>query len=247
MADITFICCYNNRKSYDSLVNSIYKIDPETIILGIDNQDSIYKSCSNAFNSIINRVKTKFVAFIHQDIIFFHKDSLNKIINYLNQIEISDLVGVAGAREEGKYCRKVLSNIVHGNKKTVAGDKLLGMEPCMTLDECLVFGYTEYFVQNPFDEKLCDNWHLYFVEQCLRTGIHGGHSYVCDIELYHKSKGNVRSDYVKGFYKLCKNYKKDYPYIATCCASSRTTFPYLQMSCLVILGSIFKRRVLKIK
>lgn len=247
MADITFVCCYNDVNAFNKLVDNINYQDLDVSIIGIDNSSNKFTSCSSAYNSVIKKITTKYVAFSHQDISFIHSNTINQIIFYLSQTGTNDLIGVAGAKEEPLYKRKVLSNVIHGTEKSHAGSPFTGIEKCMTLDECLLFGHTEYFISNPFNEELCNNWHLYCVEQCLRTQINGGNVYVCDIEMLHESKGKVRSNYVRGFYKLCRYYHKQFPYITTCCASSRTTVPHLIGNCLIIEGSIFKRQVLKIR
>jgi len=247
MDTITIVCCFNDAEAYESLTRSIYDQDCDAVILGVNNSDSSFKSCSSAYNSVLKLIQTKYVAFVHQDIVFLHADSIRKMVSFLNDVDQVDIIGVAGAKEDGKYNRKVLSNIVHGNNMESAGDHFNGIEKCMTLDECLIFGYTDYFVCNPFDETICDNWHLYSVEQCLRTSLHGGQPYVCEIDLFHKSKGRVSSSYVLSFFKLCYRYRKDYPYITTCCASSRTSLPHLLKTCLIIEGSIIKRKILKRK
>ncbi len=245
MSDITFVCCYNDNRSFEDLVNCINSQNCDSEIIGIDNSSYSFMSCSSAFNSILNNIETKYVAFIHQDIIINDVDTVNKMLSYLDKVEVSDLLGVAGARLNNSNKRIVLSNITHGVGHEQAGESLVGFQECMTLDECLVFGYSEYFINNPFDEILCDNWHLYFVEQCLRTQSHGGHVYVCDLPLYHKSKGNISYKYVNGFFKLCRKYRKNFDYITTCCASSKTDFIKLFFTCLIILGSVFKHKIVK--
>lgn len=245
MFDITFVCCYNNYAAFNRLEDALKKQSSIATIIGIDNCSASFRSCSSAYNSVLNSIKTKYVAFIHQDIVFLSNDTVSLIIEYLKKTSEYDLLGVAGAVEEIKFTSKVYSNIIHGKNKTNAGSTFQGMRECMTVDECLIFGHTRFFINNHFDEKTCDNWHLYSVELCLRTKANKGKVYACDIYLYHESKGTLSHKYVQGFYNLCRYYHKTYPFITTCCASSRTAFPFLIKTCFVIEGSIFKRRIIK--
>ncbi|MBQ9527405.1 MAG: hypothetical protein IJR68_07320, partial [Fretibacterium sp.] len=190
-----------------------------------------YTSCAAAYNSVIHDVDTKYVIYSHQDIRLKEKDTLEKFVRYLDRLNQDDLLGVAGIRfddEDGIY-----SNIVQIYSKTgklhLAGAAYVeGMIPCDTLDECFFGGYTEHFLKHPFDEKLCDSWHLYAVERCLNTKVEGRKEgkenavYVCDVLLFHLSSGNVNSAFVKGFCKICKHYASDFPVIKTTCAGSKT-------------------------
>ena len=95
------------------------------------------------------------------------------------------------------------------------------MRACDSLDECFFGGHTAHFKKNPFDEKLCDNWHLYGVERCLHTRWHGGNVYVCDVALIHHSTGHINHAYNENFRRLAKRYA-GMRCIRTVCGSSKT-------------------------
>ncbi|MBQ3447563.1 MAG: hypothetical protein IJG37_07970 [Synergistaceae bacterium] len=85
-----------------------------------------------------------------------------------------DIVGVAGVRfdEAG-----VITNIRHkwryrNGEISYAGSRRVegGMMTCGTVDECFFGRHTEHFREYPFNEDLCNDWHLYAAEACLHVG-----------------------------------------------------------------------------
>lgn len=225
MKDITIICCWNDKKQYQRLIDSIKIQDIKVNIIGIDNRNQVYRSCSRALNDAIYQVNTKYVLFSHQDIIFNSPTALNRILAYLNCINESDILGVAGSSFNSIY---VKTNVLVGNCDELeygGTERVNGIEECNTLDECLFGGYTEYFRKTKFDESICYGWHLYAVEICLRTMYNGGKIYVCDVELIHKSKGKLDYSYNEMYRLLCKKYSGSYKYLRTpCCYYSGTSF-----------------------
>ena len=146
-----------------------------------------------------------------------------------------EIFGVAGAVEDdSKQAREhtcVLSKVRHGRKQAVAGEReYSGMAGCETVDECFFGGHTDFFLHHPFDEKLCDNWHLYGVERCMYTRAKGNKVYVCDIPLIHTSTGTISRAYNKGFYRVAKRYAGEdegegttsLKWLRTVCGSSQT-------------------------
>ena len=145
MKDITIICCWNDKKQYQRLIDSIKIQDIKVNIIGIDNRNQVYTSCSRALNDAIYQVNTKYVLFSHQDIIFNSPTALNRILAYLNCINESDILGVAGSSFNSIY---VKTNVLVGNCDELeygGTERVNGIEECNTLDECLFGGYTEYF------------------------------------------------------------------------------------------------------
>ena len=107
-----------------------------------------------------------------------------------------------------------------------------GMMECDTLDECFFGGHTEHFSRHPFDEKLCDNWHLYALESCLRTkALLGGKVWCCDVPVIHLSTGNYAPNLQYGFYKVCRKYAKYFPFVRTTYGTHRTDFLHLFPNC----------------
>ena len=224
MSSVTIICCYNNINLYSRFCNSIRNQDIEIDIVGIDNCNNTFSSCSKAYNYALKRVNTKYVIFSHQDIEFVERDTVSKFAKCLCCLKENDILGVAGRKEGGKC---VITNIKHGKNLSYAGgQRVRELETCQTVDECFFGGYSSYFKINCFDEIICNNWHLLATEQCLRTLSRGGNVYVCDLRMIHYSSGKVNHVYNHEIYQLSKKYKKYFSYVSTSCRNSKTSFPF---------------------
>ena len=81
-----------------------------------------------------------------------------------------------------------------------------------------------------FDETLCDNWHLYAVEQCLYHRMTGGKVYVFPCQIHHLSKGKINLKYMDGLVMLSKHYHSNFLYIWTTCYKIRCSV----LGCLVL-------------
>ena len=232
MSDVTIVCCYNDEKMYQDFVSTVKAQSVPCEIIGIDNRGNrAFTSCASAYNSVIDRVRTKFVVYSHQDILLEEPESMGKFVSYLGKTGHDDILGVAGSRFDSP---SGFSNIAHRNSQTgeiVHGPSSFpecGMIECDTVDECFFGGHTEHFRENPFDEKVCDNWHLYAAESCLNTKTsRGGKVYVCDVYLFHRSSGRISPEFQWGFYKLCRKYASHYPFIKTTCGAQWTDFAHL--------------------
>ncbi len=237
MDKITIVCCWNKFSQYERLIESIEKQNISVNIIGIDNSKQIFESCSKALNSVLPHVKTKYVLFSHQDIIFNKNNDLQRILKYLDGINQNDILGFAGVSFNNQFV-KTNVRIGDSSKGKYGGSiRVHGLEECDTLDECIFGGYTTFFLNHPFDETICNSWHLYTVEMCLRTKINQGKVYICDIELFHDSWGNIDISYIKNFYKICKKYKNEYKFIRTpCCFYSGTSF--------ILRGTYFLKKYL---
>lgn len=237
---ITVVCCYNDLAQYQALEKSLEGQNTECTLLGIDNRGQRFSSCAAALNSAAAQIETEYVIYAHQDIVLPEPDMLARFAAYLAQIEKEDILGVAGAvadtspgaREE--TC--VLSKVRHGESLRGAGERdYSGMAECETVDECFFGGYAEFFRAHPFDETLCDDWHLYAVERCLFTRVRGGRAYVCDIPLIHVSGGSISHAYNRGFYRIARRYNgcriqggggRTLTWLRTVCGSSRMDWFY---------------------
>lgn len=222
MINITIVCCCNNLQQFKEFENSLKSQTEEYKLVLIDNTNSRFKSCSEAFNSVLGQIETKYVIFSHQDIILDSRDMLKNFVKYLDKIGEYDILGVAGASNKKAH---VMTNIRCTQTNTIAGqNRVNGIEECDTLDECFFAGSLKNFVENPFDEKVCNNWHLYAVDRCLNAISNGYKVYVCDVPLIHNSKGKINHEYNVGFFRLSKKYDKTISYISTTCASAGTSW-----------------------
>lgn len=217
--EVTVVCCYNKVDEFNRLVEDINNQDIKCDIIGLDNRDNKYKSCANAYNIATKDIKTKYVLYSHQDIDLVHKDTISKLVNYIKRINTYDILGVAGADKRG-----AISNIRTLDGSAYACNIKLDkdLQEVQTLDECIFGGYTECFKKYPFDDILCDNYHLYAVEISLRAIARGNKVYVCDIDLIHKSTGNADIKFYEGLYRICKAYSNSINFITTTTTRSTT-------------------------
>lgn len=221
--EITIVCCYNKIDEFNRLVEDINNQDIKCDIIGLDNRDNKYKSCANAYNIATKDIKTKYVLYSHQDIDLVYKDTISKLVNYIKRINTYDILGVAGAYGDNDRL-SLISNIrtKDGSEYAIPNKLSNDLQEVQTVDECIFGGYTECFKKYPFDDDLCDNYHLYAVEISLRAIIRGDKVFVCDIDLIHKSPGNADKRFFKGVYKLAKAYSNKIDYIYTTNAISST-------------------------
>lgn len=264
---VTIVCCYNDIGQYRRLVDSLEKQDMEYELIGIDNIGQKYDSCSSALNSAANQIKTEYVIYAHQDIELPERDTLRRFVCFLQEIGQSDILGVAGAVDAAEAVKNgrnipqdvtdgtyVVSNVCHGKRLEKAGEiDFSGMQTCDSVDECFFGGHTVFFREHPFDEKLCDNWHLYAVERCLHTRTKGNMVYVCDLPLLHYSSGKINHAYNRNFLQIAKKYAaqkttdqndsrlRGMKWMRTVCGSARTdwlhrTMFYLKREILIRMG-----------
>ena len=225
MNNLTVVCCWNNEDKYSSFVTSLKAQTLPCELIGIDNTgNGAFTSCAGAYNSVADRVRTKYVVYSHQDIVLTEPDTLAKFVSYLERTSKNDILGVAGARfdEPG-----VLSGIKHIDSAT--GEFIPAGKPvpegfawCNTVDECFFGGHSEHFREYPFDEDVCNGWHLYAVEACLRTQTKDGACYVCGVPLLHNSTDGVDYAFYRQFFRLCRKYSGTFPKIRTTCTGART-------------------------
>lgn len=218
---VTIVCCYNDSRQYERLCTSLEKQNIAYDLIGVDNRENTFSSCSSALNSALGQVQTDYLIYSHQDIELPESDMLERFVDYLGQIGEGDILGVAGAAETKRVLEKkdrngrigdkdgtcVLSYVRHGEGLAGAGEvEYEGLAECDTVDECFFGGRTETFRKEPLDEKLCDNWHLYAVERCMRARIVGNHVYVSDLPLIHHSGGNINHAYNENFRRIAVHY-----------------------------------------
>ena len=97
MSLITVVCCYNDRKQYQEFTETLNRQNMTCELIGIDNCNHEFSSCSSALNSVRETVRTKYVIYSHQDIRLPEENMLARFAEYLEQIGTYDILGVAGA------------------------------------------------------------------------------------------------------------------------------------------------------
>lgn len=215
---ISIICCSNNLTIYEGmLLKSLEKQKTDFEIILIDNTKGEYHSAASALNAGAKKAKGEYLAFMHQDISFSNPDFLDNLISYIKKFNA--VVGVAGIEST----KGVVTNLRQGTDKKYGGEVQLDIPmKVQTLDEVLIACYKEVFNQIKFDEKTCDDWHLYGVDFCLSSQEKGIASYVIPDEIYHKSSGKISLGYALTFYKVLNKHRKSFDKIYTTCAVSST-------------------------
>ncbi|MCR5500004.1 MAG: glycosyltransferase family protein [Acetatifactor sp.] len=219
---VSIVCCYNDADRFGEFCDSLESQTEKAELIVLDNREGMYGSCAKALNDGVKRVKTEFVVFAHQDILFRQTDDLERFVDHMDRLQIGDILGVAGATKEDKG---VYTNVCVNVEGEFAGAlRVNGIMKVQSVDECFFGGKTDSFIRFPFDEKICDNWHLYAIDWALDAARRGNVAYVCDVSITHPSKGNINCAYNVGFLKLCQKYSADTDFIRTTIVFSKTGF-----------------------
>lgn len=199
---ISLICCYNNLQQYNDMQKSLENQTVEYELIGIDNREGKYKSAASALNAGGGRTHSEILIFLHQDIIFEKENSLENFVKAIPN-DRDSIVGLYGAS--------------HGKRNKIA-ENLYEAE---TLDECCVAMHKEVWQQLRFNEDICNGWHLYVVELCLRAAEKGILIASGSFDIKHLSSGTVDQKYMQTFKNLIVIYKEK-KWIATTCKTMPT-------------------------
>lgn len=229
MMKTSIICVYNDVFKLNSqLLASIDTVNHKYEMILIDNNKMHFTSAASALNYGASKASGEILIFVHQDIYFKSCYELEKLVDVICENEIGTIVGTQGVRDKSKI---YYSNITAG--------------------ECLVTSYVTEFSEKQievscvdegcfgmkqstwkmykFDEKLCDNWHLYAVEMCLRARSEGHKVLVAPIQLHHFSYGHISDSYMNNMKLICRRYHKDFKYVWTTCYKVRTHPLYINI------------------
>lgn len=136
----------------------------------------MYNSCAKALNYGAKIAKGNILIFAHQDIVFEKNNAVLSLANYISN-NANNIVGIFGA------------------KKDINDTSTY----CDTIDECC-FGMTKKLYERlQFNEEICDNWHLYAVEMCLRWKKENIGTRCYNLGISHMSGGVVNKSYMKTF------------------------------------------------
>ena len=220
MIDYTFVCVFNNASILNAFTKqSLKNMDGDFDIILIDNTDNKYESMSAAYNSIIGSIQTKWVFFLHQDI-NVGKDFLQRFETMICMIENKKVgvIGVAGCKQSDSC---IYSNIRYGPNLVMAGKERVDKPvEVQTLDECLFAIKYDVLKQYPFDEIVCNNWHLYCVDRCLELIRNSYHNYVIGMDLEHHSKKvSMNKEYFITLKRVMKKYENQFSNINTTCGN----------------------------
>ncbi len=247
---ISIICCYNNKTVYnDFLLKSINNCNYSNCeIIGLDNSNCTYSSISQAYNYALSQIKGDWIFFCHQDVAFerdFFKE-MEKYLNTQNKDQVR-IFGFAGITDDGT----VYSNIQRRNSREyIIRNQITKETNVISLDECcFIVSKNTMDKLGYFDEKVCNNWHMYCVELCLRSLINGGSNICLPDIIYHKdgkNQLNVTLDkyFLGTAYRVSKKYKNNFDVLYTPCYKTSTKSPFLEIK---ILRSLLKYLFVSVK
>lgn len=225
----SIVCVYNSKASYSrDLLQSLQAQNTRFALIALDNSDGRYTSAAQALNHGARQVPSdcNYIIFAHQDIQFSEPSWLENAERMLDGLPNLGVAGVAGNSPEAN---KLFSNITHGIPPRDAGQRIEAPTSAMTVDECCAIVPREVFQHHQFDEAVCDDWHLYVVEYCLRIKTHGLEVYVVPVEMQHVSLGSLNRAYFKALKKVLRVHGSRYPKIYTACGPWNARRPvYLQ-------------------
>lgn len=222
---VSVICCYNDRRMFEEMLSRSLRLQTmDYELIGIDNTSGIFTCASKALNYGASVSSGKILLFIHQDMVM-GKDVLKDTISFLKSHETA-IAGFAGQGRNGTY-----TNILHGEGKKEAGSSCIhSFMEVETLDECGIALTKTLFCQlGGFSEEICEGWHLYAVELCLRARQSNIRSYVLPVEIYHRSEGTMDLSYLRTMDKIVQRYRRQYDMIFSTCSAYSTG--YFRYSC----------------
>lgn len=225
---ITIVCVYNNKKIFsDYLLKSLQIQSAQFDLIALDNGTGAFSSAAEALNHGARSIHadSAYIMFAHQDISFSSTSWLADVELMLNALPNLGVAGVAGNSAEEK---KLISNIRHGRPPRNAGRKIEKPTSVMTVDECCAIIPRQVFEQHQLDEIVCDNWHLYVVEYCLRIQAFGLGVFVLPVILHHESKGSLNASYFKALKKVLARHTNIYRKIYTSCGCWDTATPVVR-------------------
>ena len=225
--NISVICVYNNEEQLNTqLKASLINQDIKYEFVAIKNTDGRFQSAAAALNYGARKSTGEVLVFSHQDIFLKTEDGLRELSDAISRCEKGTIIGTQGVREPSK---RYYENLTAGPKfiSELSNQYPMDLYPVSCVDEGMFGMKRSTWEEHPFDELLCDNWHLYAVEACLWARKNGHPVFVCPVELHHFSRGKISLGYMQNLKRLCQVYRKDFRYIWTTCYKVRTNAFYI--------------------
>lgn len=239
---ISIICVYNDSEQLNKcLIRSLKNQNIDYDLILVDGSNGNFSSCASALNYGVTRSNGEILVFTHQDVILKRSDVLECFTDFIMNMPVGTIAGAAGALEKkrnniGNYTSGL---IVDNNVR----NSITSPVAVSCIDECFFGMKKSTYDMHKFDETLCDNWHLYSVEQCLFHRMHGDKIYVFPCQIHHLSKGTINLKYMDGLIKLANKYNKDFQYIWTTCYKVRSSTLYcVALRNLWLLNRMIRRK-----
>ena len=234
------VCVYNNKKILDEcLLKSLKTQSVDFELISLDNTNGKFKSAAEALNYGGKKANGKYIMFVHQDVDLSSETWLADAEKNLNSLRNLGIMGVAGKCENIKG---VMTIIEHDNPPELAGDNYISESiNVQTLDECLVVIPKSVFDILQFDEKVCDDWHLYSVDYCLSIKKKKYGVYLMPMYVYHMSHGfSFSNKYYNTLNKVLEKHKS-YKKIYTTCGDWNTSIPLILQRSYCLAKGVIKR------
>ena len=139
---ISVICVYNDEAILERyLLKSLEQQTEKGEVILLDNTNGRFSSAAEALNFGGNKGSSKYLMFVHQDVLLPSSDWLLKAEHYLDSIPKLGIAGVAGMVEGGRSNEERGRNVIkHGEspKEWNWGHPISTREPVQTLDELMV-------------------------------------------------------------------------------------------------------------
>ena len=226
---VSVICVYNSEAQLNAqLKASLRGQDLEYEFIGLDNASGAFPSAAAALNQGAKISAGDVLVFSHQDIFLKTEDTLRELAEAIAACETGTIVGTQGVKEPSRtYYENLTAGADYDAALQEKCEKRLYEVSCV--DEGL-FGMTRAtWERHPFDEALCDNWHLYAVEACLWAREQGHSVFVQPVQLHHFSRGRISRSYMKGLIRLADRYRKSHRYIWTTCYKVPSSWLYVRL------------------
>lgn len=224
---MSVICVYNNKQQmHDQLLKSLKMQTTPYEFIPLDNTENTFRSAAEALNYGARQATGDILIFSHQDIYFKTSKELGELADAIAQCDVGTIIGAIGVREPSKvYYGNYTDSEEYDPKLRNGFNKELYSVSCV--DECVFGMKRETWIDHPFDEQLCDNWHLYAVEACLWARKNGHKVYVYPSQIHHFSRGRISMGYMLNLRELCNVYRRDFKYVWTTCYKVKTNFFYI--------------------
>jgi hypothetical protein len=210
----SIISVYNDREVLENMLLSGLESEPDELYECVlqDNRDNKYSDAASALNAGATDARGEYYIFVHQDVKFLGEDWLATAKAYVEEIDDVGLAGITGMAAEGigPY-QRARHTLEHGDEREpwAPGTRVKQPERIQTVDECCFIIPSVVFSRHRFDEELCDGWHLYAVEYCLRLREQTDHvPYVLPLDIWHGSTGmNIDKSYYRTLERLAVTYQ----------------------------------------
>lgn len=207
LVEISIIVIVNDKNIFKECLIYLEKqtMAEKTELIAIDNLNNNFHCAAEALNYGLTIAKGEYIVFMHQDMMLTDCNSLKKYCDFLNE-NTQSIVGVAGT--EPDLCGTVTDIYIGAKEKKYIGHKAFGhIIEADTLDECFFATTKKLIEQIKFDEKICNDWHLYAPYICIENRLKGNKNYILPLEVWHKSDASSMS---YKFYTTLLNMVKKY-------------------------------------